>query len=106
MGLNIGSMRNKIDVQELTIIKDEYGSAVESYYTKFTLRAQVKYISGNKAVDNDEIFTSQIVQFQTHFREIENTMRIIFKGRKYKINFIDEIGFKEGMIINCELINE
>lgn len=106
MNLNFGNMRYVIEVQESITSKDQYGSQVEVFSTIYTLRAQIKYVSGNKGLNNEEIFTSQVVQFFTHYRDINEKMIILFNDKKYKINFIEELGFKEGLSINCELINE
>jgi len=100
MAIQIGNMRYQIDIQYSTIIKDDYGSPSETWVTAFLLRRAVKYVSGNKAIDTDEVFSSQTVQFITHYRgTINEKMRILFSGKKYRILFIDEIGFKEGLTI-------
>lgn len=103
--MNIGSLRNQIQVQEPVITKDQYGASEESFETSMTIRAQVKYVSGNMS-DNKEIFHTQVVQFTTYFRDIKPVYRIRFKEQNYRILFVEEIGQKEGLLITSELINE
>ena len=102
----VGDFRNIIQVQRLTTTKDAYGSASETYATVYTLRAGVKYTTGTKLVDNNELFNSQTLVFTTHYRSILDTDRIVFNGNKYKILFIAVVGFNEGLQITVEKINE
>lgn len=107
MAIQVGEMRYTIKVKSLSSVKDEYGAAEEVYTNLVTLRASVKYLSGSKGIDLNEIFTSQAIQFTTYYRSvIEPTMRIEFNNKAYRILSIAEIGFKEGLLITTELINE
>ena len=107
MGIIIGDLRYTIVFKKLTATKDDYGAITESYSIYSSLRAGVKFVSGTKATDLSETFTSQVVQFTTHFREsVEPTMQIEFQSKKYRILSIAEIGFKEGLLITTELIND
>lgn len=107
MPLIIGNLRNKIKVMSFTVTRDEYGAEVETYTELAALRAEVKFVSGNKVIDNKEIFAAQSVQFITHYRStVTEAMRIDYDGKKYRILSLEEIGYKEGLKINTELINE
>jgi SPP1 family predicted phage head-tail adaptor len=102
-----GELRYKITIQSLVVTKDAFGAAVETYSDLVTLRANVKLLSGNKDVENDEIFSPQTRQFITYFRsEITETCRVVYSGKSYRILSISEIGFKDSLQINAELINE
>jgi len=72
----------------------------------FYLKSAVKYNSGSKGINNEEIFNSRNITFITHYRKIDETMRILFNDKKYKIVFINEVGYKNGLDIKAELINE
>lgn len=106
MAIIAGDLRQVIDIKRLSITKDAYGAVSETYTTVYTLRAAVKYQGGNRLIDNNEIFNSQTLVFTTYYRTIENTDRIVFNSKKYKILFIAEIGYKEGLQITAEMINE
>jgi len=107
MALIIGDLRYSIKIKQLTATKDDYGSATNTYTDLMTLRSGVKFVSGTQKIDSKEIFNSQVIQFTTHYRSaIENTMRIEFEAKQYRILSIDVIGFKEGLILNAELIND
>lgn len=106
MAVIAGDLRYKIEVKRLTKVKDEYGATVDTYTTVYTLKAGVKYTNGSKGISNNEIFNSQSIQLTTYYRAIKDTDRILFNNKNYKILFINEIGFREGLQINIELIND
>ena len=107
MALIIGELRYSVIFLALTSVKDAYGSTTETYTEHSVLRASVKKNVGTKTIDNKEVFNTSTVVFQTHYRDsIESTMRIAFSGGHYRILDITEIGFKEGLSITAELINE
>jgi len=103
----IGDLRHVIQVIGKTITKDEYGAETTVWANKIRLRAGRKYVGGDKTIDNKEVFNSQRIVFTTLYRNtITENDRIEFNGKKYSINSIVEIGFKEGLQIDTELINE
>jgi len=107
MALITGDLRYSIKIMQLTTSKGTYGEAVESYTLLTTLRAAAKFLNGTKAIDNSETFTTQSIQFTTHYRPaVTALMRVEFEGKNYRILSLAEIGYKEGLIINTELINE
>jgi SPP1 family predicted phage head-tail adaptor len=106
MSLVVGDFRYKILVKESTGSTNEYGEEIESWITKHTLLAAKKYLSGSKSINNNEIFTSVQLQFITHYRTIDEKMRIECDGITYMINNIAEIGYREGLQITVEKIND
>jgi len=101
-----GDLRNEINVKRLSSVKDAYGSITETYTTIYALRAGIKFNSGTKSINNDEIFNSQSIIVTCYFRNILTTDRVEFNSKMYKILFINPIGFKEGLQISIELIND
>lgn len=104
--LIIGNLRQSIIVLKKTITKNEYGAESIVWIEFMNLKADVKYNNGTKVVNEKEIFNNVNLLFTTHYRSITNDMRILFKNQKYLINMIEEIGYKDGLIIHSELINE
>lgn len=103
----LGDLRYSILVIGKTITKDEYGAESVVWSNKLQLRANRKFISGDRTLDNKEVFNSKRVIFTTHYRDvISEDDRIIFRDEKYLIKSISEIGFKEGLQIDAELIND
>jgi SPP1 family predicted phage head-tail adaptor len=103
----IGNMRYDIVVKSLVATRDpNNGSVVETWTTKYALKANIKSGTGNKIVQNDEIFNTATLTFTTHYRDVVDTDRILYAGDNYKILMIEELGYKEGLDIIAEKINE
>jgi len=99
------NFRYTISVERLNVIKDSYGSITSNYLPHLTLKASIKYLSGSKVVDNSEIFNVNTLQISTYYRDINESDRIVYNGKYYKILSIQEIGYLEGLLMIVEKIN-
>ena len=105
--LILGNFRHSIEIQGKGTIKDEYGAEKPVWTKVMTLKADIKTGKGSKAVNADEVFSVHYIVFSVHYRKgISTDNRIIFESKKYSINFIEEIGFREGLNLHTELIND
>jgi len=74
---------------------------------KFTTRAQVTTNSGNRLNQNNEIIHTYNVTFIVRlYHDIEESDRVIYKGKKYRIISINKELYKQSTNIIGELINE
>jgi len=106
MGVVAGDLRHRIKIIQYTITRDpNYGSEVITPTEVMSLRAGVKHISGAKGIDLKEVFSSQSLQFTTYYRAIDTEMVIEYNSKQYRITALIEIGYREGLLINAELIN-
>ena len=70
-------------------------------------RAFVNYTSGNRMTANNEVVWSHQVNFTIRvYHQVNEKMRIIWKGKKYRILSIEEDKDKQKLTIRTELINE
>ena len=99
------NFRYMINVERLNVVKDSYGSITSNYVLYLTLKASIKYLSGNKVIDNQEIFNTNTLQISTYYRDINESDRILYNNKYYKILSIQEIGYKEGLLLTVEKIN-
>lgn len=103
----LGDLRHSIQVIGKQVTKDEYGAENIVWSNKVKLRAGRKFVGGDKTLDNKEVFSSQRIVFTTLYRSvITEDDRIIYKDKKYLIKSIAEIGNREGLQIETELIND
>lgn len=103
----IGDLRYKIEVLTPAFVVDDYNSSKEIYINFLTLKAGKKEINGSKGVDNAELFAGTRIDWQIYYRpQINTTMRVGFNNKMYRIVYIQEIGYKDGLILQTELINE
>ena len=102
----IGDLRNDIIVQRKVINRDSFGGENETYFEHLKLKSSIKYNSGNKTTNNDEVFSSRNLTFITYYRDIKEDDRILYNNKLYKINFIEPINFRSGLKIYGEMLNE
>lgn len=103
----LGDLRHSIQVITKQVTKDEFGSETVLWVNKIKIRAGRKFVGGDKTLDKKEVFTSKRIIFTTLFRStITEDDRIIFNSKKYNIQSITEIGYREGLQIDAELIND
>lgn len=101
-----GNLRYWIQIWTPQTIKDEYGADSETFVLFTKLRAEKKEISGNFLLDKKEIFHSNRVDWTIYYRSnLTDKMRVRFDGKEYRILYIREIPFRQGMTLECELIN-
>jgi len=104
----IGDFRYSINVLAKSISVNEYGAENTTWITIINkLKCSVKYGKGMQEISTHEVFPKQYIIFNTYYRNnISTENRIEFKGKKYLINIVEEIGFKESLNIHCDLIND
>lgn len=100
-------MRDTITIQKLTTIKNSFGSITTKFIDKFTTRAQVTTNSGNRLNQNNEIIHTYNVTFTIRlYHNVEESDRVIYNGKKYRIISINKELYKQAVNIIGELINE
>jgi head-tail adaptor len=100
-----GDLRYPIVITKQTVTKNEYNEDVMSFSAVTTCKAGVKYQSGQKTLDNKEIFTTQFLIFSMYYRPVDETMRVLFDGQTYKITFLEKNKFGNELRIFAEKIN-
>ena len=103
-----GTLNEIITVEELEVIKNEYGEEqTQNYKYKYKTRAQVVYNSGNRTNDNNEIFFATDVNFQIrYYHNIKELDRIKWKDNYYRILSIERNRQFQFIKLKCTLINE
>ena len=105
--MNAGSLKFPILIQQLVNVKNGYGATDIEYADYLNTKCNIKNDGGNREIQNNEIFHSSTVTFYVrNYHIINETMRIIIKGKKYRIISICTDDFKMMTEIKSELINE
>lgn len=103
----LGDLRYSIQFISKQVTKDEFGAETIIWTNGLKLRANRKFVGGDRTIDNKEVFNNQRIIFTTLYRTtVTEEDRIIFNSKKYLIKSIVEIGNKEGLQIDAELIND
>lgn len=106
--MRAGILNELILIEELEIIKNEYGEEqTNRYKPKIRTRAEVRYNNGNRISENNEIFFAYDVNFTTRiYHNVTELDRIIWDKKPYRILAIEKNRQYQLMNIKCELINE
>jgi SPP1 family predicted phage head-tail adaptor len=104
--MQAGSMNRYIEVLRNIVTVNEYGEPVNTYTPLYKIKAQVKYLSGNKTISAKEIFFSSKVSFTVRSQyKIDDTDRIKYNDKLYAVDYITESEQSSKTIIT-DLINE
>ena len=102
--MRAGRLDSKITIQSATLVRDAYGSAIETWTTFATVWASEKPIRGTEYfaasqinVKIDSIFTIRYLD------GLLETMRIYHDGKYWDIRSINELGRQDGMEIYAEV---
>lgn len=103
-----GRLNEIITVEELKVIKNEYGEEqTTNYVKKFNTRAEVKYNGGQRIADNNELFFAYDLTFTIrYYHDITELDRIIWRGEKYRILSVERNRMYQLINLRCQLINE
>ena len=105
--MRAGLLNNPITIQEPITLKDVYGANGIDWKDAINTRAQVAYNSGNRQNQNNEIIHCYTVTFTIRlYHKVNEQMRIIWNGNKYRILSINRELYKQSITIVTELINE
>jgi len=106
--MEAGKLTERIIVQRQVSERDVYGSVSSTWADVVTdLPAAVNYVRGDRAIDNEEIFHERVTTFSVRWNgTLDETMRILWKGLKYRILSIDRRTHRREYFIRTELINE
>lgn len=103
-----GNLNEVIEIEELQVVKNEYGEEqTKNYVHKMRTRAEVRYNSGNRILDNNELFFNYDITFTIrYYHNINELDRIIWNGNKYRIMSIERNRQYQLINLRCVLINE
>lgn len=104
--MKAGFLRYVITILQKGTLKSAFGDVIAGYTVYKIVKAALVTQSGNKVVENSELFNVKLREFQLRFdANITEDMRISYNNGVYKILSISEIGFRAGLSIKIELIN-
>lgn len=92
--MNIGQLRNRIEIQRLETTYDSGGFPIEDYVTFQKVWADVNDLYGKEYWENKQNMSENITVFQTrYFRNIDINCFILFRGQRYEIAEIDNVKY-------------
>lgn len=105
--MKAGILKERIEIHEPRIITTEYGDSKTEYSLFYVTRANVKYNSGSRVTENDEIVYPHSKTFIVrHYVPVKEPMRIKFEDNFYRIISINSNKYYNDKKIYAELVNE
>lgn len=92
--MEIGALNKRITFQKLYITTNENGFDVKAWEDIKTVWAHVSNLHGREYFAAQAVQAEQTVKFTVrYFKNVDTTMRILFKDKSYNITAIDNIKF-------------
>jgi SPP1 family predicted phage head-tail adaptor len=105
--MRAGLLSEDVTFEQQSINKGEFGATNVSWQPFKNTKARVTYNSGNRTNDVNEVFFAYEVVFTIRiYHQIDENMRIIWQGKKYRILSIERQKAQQQIVIKAELINE
>ena len=83
--MRAGLLTETILLQESVPVKNEFGATSMEWVDYLQTRANIKFNSGNRVNQNNEIFTSYTLTFTIrYYHKVNEQMRIIYQDKKYR----------------------
>lgn len=93
--MSIGKMRHRITLLSITALINENGFESEMTEEYKTLWAEVSNLHGKEYFAAKAVQAENLLKFTIRFQEgIDQTMQILFNGKRYNITAIDNIKYK------------
>ena len=107
MGLRAALLNEYITFRKRVITRDDFGEQSSAWLNVISTRARVVRMSGNRTMENNEVWHPTSMQFIIRsYHIIDNEMEIVYNGNRYNIVFIDVQRLNQLTTITAELINE
>lgn len=89
--MKAADLKYRITIEKQLTSTSDFGRTQVEYVYRCSCRARVNYSTGNRTIDNDEIFYSQDRTFYVRsYIPVELTDRILFDGEYWQILSIDK----------------
>lgn len=100
-------LKKRIQIYKQIVSASDFGRTNTTYEYKCSCRARVNYLTGNKTMDNEEIFYSVDREFIVrHYVPIEYTDIIKYDGDDWAVVSIDRIHSYNDIVIRTTRINK
>lgn len=104
--MKASDLDRKIEICKQKVTKTDFGRTLISYEHKLYARARVNYSSGNRIIENEEIFYSVEREFIVRsYVDVSDTDIIKYDGNEWQILSIDRSHDMNDIVIKTAKIN-
>lgn len=105
--MRAGLLKERIGIVPLESGVDEYGSQTDIWGEPKYTRASVSYRTGNRLLDNMDVFFNYEVDFTIRlYHKVDERCKILWDGKEYRILAIEKQSKTQLIRIRAELIND
>jgi SPP1 family predicted phage head-tail adaptor len=100
--MQLGDLNRRIVIEQPTTTKADDGQEIPSWSTLSEVWAKVSFEKGGEAMEADQLVARRIIKFWIRYREVDETMRILFDGGYFNIRHIERIGRSKYLILKAD----
>lgn len=105
--MRAGLLTEYITIENITTNKNDFGATEKVWKPIIKTRCNIKLNSGNRQTENKEIINTYSITFIIrYYHNINEDMRIVWNGKKYRILSIFPDKHKQSIDVIGDLINE
>lgn len=105
--MRAGILKEKIEIITPQITTNDYGEQTTEWVSKYSTRARLVHINGNRIEPNSEIFYSHEKTLEVrNYVPVDDFDRIIWNEKQYRILDIEPDESQMKKIIRVELVND
>lgn len=100
-------LKHRINIYKQHVDTSDFGRTIITYEPRTSCRARVNYLSGNRTIENEEIFYSVDREFIVrHYVPIEYTDVIEYDGDFWQVLSVDRIHEYNDIVIRTTRLND
>lgn len=105
--MRAGGLKHRIEIQSNIETINEFGERIKTWTTTITTKSDVLFESGTGTMKHGEVFTDYKVGFRIrNYHQVDENMRILFGGKKYKVEAVLPNFEKSMTLLKTAKINE
>lgn len=105
--MRAGTLTERITIENIITSKNNFGATEKVWQPYINTRCNIRLNNGNRQIENKEIINTYSITFTIrYYYNINERMRIVWNGKKYRILSIFPDKHKQSIDIVGELINE
>lgn len=99
--MRAGDLDRRITIQRAVTVQDSLGQPVSTWTDLVTVWAKVDWREGGESIEaGEQRSAKQAVLFTVRWmRLLDPQHRVLFEGRAYEIDDVQEVGRREGLIL-------
>lgn len=100
-------LKHRINIYKQHVEKSEFGRTMITYEPKTSCRARINYLTGNRTIDNEEIFYSVDREFIVRsYVDIAYTDVIEYDGDFWQVLSVDKIHEYNDIVVKTTRLND